>query len=262
MLQSTDEKFMQLNHPARLYWGARGARWAAATGCITVIVDVISFSTTVVAAVEVGIAIAPARDESEAQRLAIEHRGVRSYPRRDVPGLGRYSLSPSTFRNGNDASVVAVHSPNGARCVRNAEAAPCVMIGALTNASATGRKAAEIASASRRSIAVVACGELWPHETTDEPRFAIEDLLGAGAILRALELELSPEAMCAAAAFEGVRSKVNTVLSESGSGQELLQLGYSSDVDYASRYDTSTTIPTLRSDGTILALDSDVVQIS
>ena len=70
----------------------------------------------------------------------------------------------------------------------------------------------------RAVVAVVAAG-------TDEGRFAVEDLLAAGAVIDALSSlgidSTSPEAAAASAAFEGLRNATLHLLSASVTGQGL-----------------------------------------
>lgn len=71
----------------------------------------------------------------------------------------------------------------------------------------------------RATVAVVAAGG-------DDGRFAVEDLLAAGAIIDALaEVGIdytSPEAAAAVGAFTGLRNATSHVLSASVTGQELI----------------------------------------
>ena len=70
----------------------------------------------------------------------------------------------------------------------------------------------------RAIVAVIAAG-------TDDGRFAVEDLLAAGAIIDALSTlgidSTSPEAAAASAAFEGLRNATGHLLTASVTGQEL-----------------------------------------
>lgn len=70
----------------------------------------------------------------------------------------------------------------------------------------------------RAVVAVVGAG-------TDDGRFAVEDLLAAGAVIDALSTlgidSTSPEAAAASAAFEGLRNATLHLLSASVTGQQL-----------------------------------------
>jgi 2-phosphosulfolactate phosphatase len=74
----------------------------------------------------------------------------------------------------------------------------------------------------RFTIAVVAAGELRPDESL---RFAVEDLLAAGAVIDALaDVGIdycSPEAAAAAASYSGLKNATSHLISSSASGQAL-----------------------------------------
>ena len=94
----------------------------------------------------------------------------------------------------------------------------------------------------------MALGELRP---------ALEDLLGAGAVIEALGIgealspralapeALSPEAGAAAAAWRAERHRLADVLHRSSTGRHLGQAGYGSDVDVAAAHDAQDTVPVL-----------------
>ncbi|MFF2487849.1 hypothetical protein ACFVSU_15700 [Microbacterium sp. NPDC058062] len=114
----------------------------------------------------------------------------------------------------------------------------------------------------RTSIAVIAAGELAGRDPGAPLRFAVEDQLGAGAIVDALGGlgvdHTSPEAAAACEAFRGLRGAVRHLLTASGSGQELLlrpaqQPGNARDeVLNAAAVDAASVVPVLR-DGAFVA---------
>ena len=106
------------------------------------------------------------------------------------------------------------------------------------NASAVAERAA--AHGSR--IAVVAAGEQWPDSTL---RPCLEDLIGAGAVLAALTGTPSLEAELAIAAFTRFRHDLGGALPRCGSGKELIERGFASDVELAAEYDVSRIAPRL-----------------
>ena len=116
-------------------------------------------------------------------------------------------------------------SSNGAAVVTAASDAETVLVGGLRNASAVARAVMAIQDRrqQRTSVAVIAAGELTPDGGL---RFAIEDQLGAGAIIAALgDLGIdhtSPEAAVAAESARGLRRALRHLLSASGSGRELV----------------------------------------
>jgi hypothetical protein len=83
------------------------------------------------------------------------------------------------------------------------------------------------------------------------PRFAVEDLLAAGAVVDALAASgidySSPEAAAACAAFTGLRGAVAHLLTASVSGQELVADGLTpADIAPAGRLGTATEVRVLR----------------
>jgi 2-phosphosulfolactate phosphatase len=110
--------------------------------------------------------------------------------------------------------------------------------GCLRNATAVAAAAHECEG----DIGVVAAGEQWPSGAL---RPAIEDLLGAGAIIAALAGRRSAEAAAAAAAFASMRDDLPSVLRGGLSGQELIAAGYVDDVDLAAKLDASDAAPRL-----------------
>ncbi|MGQ2916506.1 MAG: 2-phosphosulfolactate phosphatase, partial [Microbacterium aurantiacum] len=87
-------------------------------------------------------------------------------------------------------------------------------------------------------------------------RFAVEDELGAGAIIDALAAfgidHTSPEAAAACAAFQGLRPAVRHLLTAAGSGQQLIADGARDDAIAAAMVDAAPAAPRLI-DGTFSA---------
>ena len=98
----------------------------------------------------------------------------------------------------------------------------------------------------RFTVAVVGSGESREDGST---RFAIEDLLGAGAVIDALaDLgidDCSPEAAAASAAFTGLRNATGHLIGASASGRELTETGHRDDIELAIDIDASTAVPVL-----------------
>jgi 2-phosphosulfolactate phosphatase len=57
---------------------------------------------------------------------------------------------------------------------------------------------------------------------------------------------VSPEAVSAAAAYDGVRDRVGTALLDCASGRELVAAGFARDVEIAAAVGVSRVVPTLR----------------
>lgn len=125
--------------------------------------------------------------------------------------------------------------------LRNASAAAAAILGEQT------RRAA------RTSIGIVAAGERGEHGGT---RFAVEDQLGAGALIDALADRgidhTSPEAAATCEAFRGLGRAVRHLLTASGSGLALIDLGRRDEILHAAEIDASTAVPVLR-DGVFAA---------
>jgi 2-phosphosulfolactate phosphatase len=229
----------------RLEWGHRGAAAATARGDVLVVVDTLSFSTAVATALHRGVTVYPCRPGDEG-RLE-EQVGAEAVVRRqDVPSKGRFSLSPTTFLSSESGARVALGSPNGAACCVAARAAPCVVVGSPVNARAVARFVSARLAGGGQAVTVLACGERWSTPVDGEDlRLAVEDWLGAGAILLHLGLDKSPEAQVCEAAFRGVEGRLEGVLLNCGSGVELCQKGYEADVLHASRLDLYEVVPLL-----------------
>jgi 2-phosphosulfolactate phosphatase len=98
----------------------------------------------------------------------------------------------------------------------------------------------------RFTIAVVAAGEIREDGSI---RFAVEDLLGAGAVIDALaDVGIdycSPEAAAASAAFTGLKNATGHLIGASASGRELAQSGRRAEVDLAIQLDASSDVDVL-----------------
>ena len=91
-------------------------------------------------------------------------------------------------------------------------------------------------------MAVIPAGEKWPDASL---RPAIEDWIGAGAVISALVGKESAEARLARATFEGPVSEVAALVRESVSGRELAAKGFAEDVEIALEIGTSRCAPRL-----------------
>lgn len=89
---------------------------------------------------------------------------------------------------------------------------------------------------------MTSAGERWPDGGL---RPAIEDLLGAGAILDRLDCPCSPEAQAARDAYRAAGREVASLIRLSVSGRELVDGGFSGDVDLALEQHSSASVPML-----------------
>jgi 2-phosphosulfolactate phosphatase len=227
--------FTQSAFDLRCEWGERGVAALAPASAAVIIVDVLSFSTSVSVAVERGACVFPYRwNDQRAADYAASVRAELAAPR----GAGRPSLSPASLRALPPGARLVLPSPNGGALSLAAGSTP-VFAGCLRNA----RAVALAAQALGAKIAVIPAGERWPDDQSLRP--AVEDWLGAGAILSHLPGQRSPEAASAVAAFQAARPHLDDYLHQCPSGQELIARGFAGDVALAAELDVSAAAPLL-----------------
>ncbi len=239
--------FAQQGYRCKLEWGQRGAQTAAERRDILVVVDVLSFSSAVVTAVQHGGLIYPCAQDEDATAFARRVGGEAAVHRQGVPEMGRFSLSPLTYLGLSPGTRVVLASPNGATCSRYARQAPFLFVGALLNADAVGAAVSRTLDATDLGVTVIACGERWQTPSEDGTlRFALEDYLGAGAILAAIEHEKSPEARVCEGAFRAAAGQLAEIVWECGSGRELRAKGYGEDVWHAAQWNVYSAVPLMQ----------------
>ena len=213
-------------------WGPQGVKTLSKSCDVTIIVDVLSFSTSVDIATGRFIQVLPYNGSLEnAPDFARSHDAALALPR----GRGQYSLSPTDLSSAPTIERLVLPSPNGSTLTLLASQASLVLCGCLRNASAIAE-----ACEGYNSVGVVPAGERWPDGSL---RPSLEDWLGAGAIISHLSGTRSPEAAAAAAAFEVLKQKLLEALRECPSGLELISKGYDQDVVIAAQYNASRNVP-------------------
>jgi 2-phosphosulfolactate phosphatase len=225
--------FSQEAWACRCEWGP-GAVEALAPADVTIVIDVFSFTTCVDVATSRGAAILPypwkdasAADFARAQGAELAGRRRQS----------QYSLAPESFLEVPKGLRCVLPSPNGAQVtLAAARMVPVVLAGSLRNARAVAEAARKLGS----SINVVPAGERWLDGSL---RPALEDWLGAGAVLRWLPESRSPEAESAVALFERHRERLVDTLDQCGSGRELQGRGHDRDKLIAAALDISACVP-------------------
>jgi len=221
-----------------------GLRTIAPTVDVVVIVDVLSFTTCVDVALGCGAEVIPYKwhdgtEEAFAASLNAELAGPRD-------GDWRFSLSPISLAEASAGDRIVLPSPNGSALAFAAQDAGAteVIAGCIRNGAAIGRAFAD----EDMTVGVIAAGERW-RGATGPMRVAVEDLLGAGAVLSMFDrLDLSPEARAAAAAWHDAEPEIFERLRASTSGQELIDRGWPDDVLLAAQAHVSDLIPSLRGD--------------
>ncbi len=249
----------QPTYGVRLEWGPTGAAAVAAGADVAVVVDVLSFTTTLAVALERGITVYPYRWRDDgAPAYAAARDAVLAVGRFEAAGRGDQpgvTLSPAAMARVAGVERVVLPSPNGSTICFELAARGLEVVGAsLRNAAAVGRWLAPRVTAGA-TVAVVAAGERWPDGSL---RPCLEDLWGAGAVLAALldvlarepgaDPDLSPEAQHAVRAFEAVRPSLVADLLACAGGRELSAGGFADDVRVAAELGASEVVPLLHGD--------------
>ena len=225
-------------------WGLNGLR-DLARDRVVVIVDVLSFSTATTVAVARGATILPCEwNDERAAAIATAEKAELASKR----GQGRFSLAPASLREIPAGTRLVLPSPNGSTLAYAAQdlGAAAVVAGCLRNATAV----AKWVRAQRQPVAIIPAGERWPDHSI---RFAIEDWLGAGAIISRLSGSMSALAASAASTFDLFRKRLADVIAASPSGRELIGIGYPDDVRIASELDADEAVPVLSGNAFTLA---------
>ncbi|PGS47305.1 2-phosphosulfolactate phosphatase [Bacillus sp. AFS041924] len=248
--------FDQSNYECKVEWGKRGARDAAKRGDITIIVDVLSFSSTVVTAVNQNAIIYPYPPNLDGKAYAKSIGADYILGRNEAAVLGKATLSPVSFNESHTNNKFVLCSLNGAFCTWLASKVPSLIIGSFLNMSSVVSYANQLKRKFNANITVIPCGEVWndSRENEDLMRPAIEDYLGAGAILAELEGTKSPEAEVCIGAFVHSKHKIKDLIWECGSGRELRVKGFEEDVRHCSQMNRYNVVPVLKNDCFVDAL--------
>jgi 2-phosphosulfolactate phosphatase len=230
-----------------LDWGQQGALRAANRKDVVVIVDTLSFSTAVAAAVHHEGLIYPCPERENAVEYARRVGGEAAVSRCDVPAKGRFSLSPLTYLGLKPGTRIVLPSPNGATCCYYAREASHLIVGAFVNAEAVAAAVSRILDKTDLSVTIVACGEQEKLFSGGvHIRFAVEDYLAAGAVISYLKHEKSPEAHVCEGAFLHIQDDIHSVLWDCESSRELREDGYGSDVEFAAQFSIYDSVPVMK----------------
>lgn len=233
----------QAGFDVRFAWGPDGLRALAPGVDVLVVVDVLSFTTSVDVAVGRGAVVLPYRwQDGGEQRFAAEHAAVLARPREEATRERPWTLAPDSLLGLPAGTRLVLPSPNGsALCFAASEAGvDTIMAGCLRN---PGPVAAVVPPGA--VVGVLAAGERWG-VSKGPLRPALEDLLGAGALIDRLgSRHPSPEARAARAAFRDLADDLPDVLADSGSGRELAARGSPDEARVAAALDASEVAPML-----------------
>lgn len=198
--------------------------------------DVLRATTTMTAALAAGVREIRVFDSLDAAAHAAQTGGnspLLCGERNCLPPPG-FDLgnSPGSFTRALHAGrTVYMATTNGTRAIVAASATRLLLVGAVVNASAVAQQLRE-----EGSDAILLCAG-----TGGEP--ALEDLLGAGAVLDALErlsaMELENDiARIALRLFRSNRGNLRSIMAEATGGQNVLAAGLGADIDFAAKMDS------------------------
>ncbi|MCU1389525.1 MAG: putative lipoprotein [Ilumatobacteraceae bacterium] len=251
-MTTEDDDTRQSSFTYRFDWGLDGLRALAPFADFVVVVDVLRFSTAVTAALESGSVVLPYPwDSADAAAFAADRGAVLASDR----SAGGPSLSPTDLLTQAADRRIVLPSPNGATLAFTAaRLGPArVLAGCLRNASAVAARVRGLGG-SAATVAVIGAGERWGTHT-GPLRPAVEDNLGAGAILAALDPSgavggprCSPEARAARAAFLDARPRLYDSLLASASGHDLARRGWHDDIATSAAHDVTDVVGELVGD--------------
>ncbi len=220
----------------RCEWGAHGVRRLAPSSDAIIIVDILSFSTCVTIATSRGaIVFLYAFKDDTRFEFARSMNAELACPR----GKGTYSLSSASLLEIAHGTRLVLPSPNGST-LSLLTGSTLTFVGCLRNRWSV----AETAMCCGKTISVIPAGERWQEDGSLRP--ALEDWVGAGAIIAYLTGRFSPEAQAAVAVYRNAVDNLLEVFKWCNSGQELIARGYEGDIALAAQVDVDACVPMLQ----------------
>jgi 2-phosphosulfolactate phosphatase len=219
---------------------------------VVVVFDVLRATSTMTAALAAGVKEIRIFDRIDGARTAA--RSSR------VPHLlcgETHAVKPPGFDLGNSPGVfnasehrdltLFMATTNGTRAIVAAEGAPMILIVALINAAAV----AQAVCANKRDVTLLCSGT--------EGEISLEDVLGAGAVLSALDkltdLQLlSDRARIARALFQGQRDHLLELLTSSRGGQNIIRAGLTPDIAFCAKLNSFSAVGVVRPTPPIVTL--------
>jgi 2-phosphosulfolactate phosphatase len=232
----------QQEFEVRCEWGPIGVNLLAPLCDAIIIVDVLSFSTCVDIAVGNGAVVYPYQWKDESAFSYAQSVGaiLANFDRKFDTG---YALAPTSLLNIAGGTRLVLPSPNGSLLSLATGQTP-TFAGCIRNAKSVAYAAQQLGS----HISLVPAGERWPDGSL---RPALEDLVGAGAIIHYLSGKRSPESELAESTFLHFKDNLKSCLEQCSSGKELIGRGFVSDVHLAAALNQSQSSPRL-TDGAYL----------
>lgn len=225
------------NHDIKFEWGHNGIASLGPSSDAMVLVDVLSFTTCVDIAVSRGATVYPyAWNDESASDYAASHDALLALGRGSAVSKNTYTLSPESLTVIPADTRLVLPSPNGSSLTLLASEYCSVFAACLRNYRAV---AAYVQDRYKR-ISIIACGERWPG---DELRPAIEDLLGAGAVVAELTGAKSIEALFVENCYVSQKDRIQELVKGCVSGQELCERGFEVDILHATELNISQSVP-------------------
>ncbi len=244
LVVTTANPYDQTTSRVRFGWGPEGLAILAPTVDVCVVIDVLSFTTSVDIALGRGAVIFPYRWHDGSEFTFADSVGA-EVASCDGESHG-WSLRPASLVDVPAGLRLVLPSPNGSTLSFGAAeaGASTVVAACLRNGAAVGSVYAD----EDVTVAVIAGGERWGG-TSGPMRVAVEDLYGAGAVLSMFDSDdLSPEASTAVAAWRDAEPDIVDRLRGCASGREKIVGGFPEDVDLAAQAHVSESVPTLDGD--------------
>lgn len=213
-------------------------------GRVCIVVDLLRASSSIAAILSQGAReVVPAGGIEEARRLHEKHPAyLLCGEQRGLPPDGfDFGNSPVEFARSDLAGrSVILATSNGTRILSQAAGAFSVLVGTLLNRAAVADAARGLGDV----ITIIAAGAY------EGQVFALEDAIGAGAIVHGLlELEpttaLSDGARTALACFESARDDLPAAIAACSHARDLVEIGLGEDVAYCARLDALAVAPLL-----------------
>ncbi|KAF5089267.1 2-phosphosulfolactate phosphatase [Methanobacterium aggregans] len=197
---------------------------------VTIMVDALRASTTMITALENFQTIIPVKNIEDAEKLASKYCAVLAGERGGAAVKGfDTGNSPVEIQNFK-GEILVLTTTNGTRILEGLKSK--ALVGSFVNAESVAKKALDIAE---NHIEVVMAGV--------NGRFAIEDFLGAGAIISNLQDHALDEMALASVMASQNKNWVNIAVKTSKSAQGLYELGLGDDVDFCLKHNIYDTVP-------------------
>lgn len=204
-----------------------------------VLVDVLRSSSTIIAALNNGAeAVIPFANIGEMMRVRIAQRN-----RSDMVLVGErhgmmpsgfdYNISPLDMTTENiGGKTVLYSSTNLTRVLRKVRNGHQIIVGSISNAKATATHLRSIG----HNVTIIPCGST--HRT------AIEDIVGAGAIVNSLMIKSLPDSALIAVGLYKT-PEWRTLVKEGRTAKQLCKIGFEKDVDYCLSPNITSVVPVL-----------------